>query len=53
MKNYLAATSALTLSTLLAAQPAAALETSTKQDLTALTTIVVATAAAGPIGFVL
>ena len=53
IKNYLAATSAFTLSTLLAAQPAAALETATKQDLTALTTLVVATAAAGPVGFVL
>ncbi len=53
MKNYLAATSAFTLSVLLAAQPASALETATKQDLTALTTIAVATAAAGPVGFIL
>lgn len=53
MKNYLAATSAFTLSVLLTAQPASALETATKQDLTALTTIAVATAAAGPVGFIL
>ncbi|MBT6038073.1 MAG: hypothetical protein HOH17_02300, partial [Halieaceae bacterium] len=53
MKNYLAATSAFTLSALLVVQPASAIETSTKQDLTALTTIAVATAAAGPVGFIL
>lgn len=43
----------LSCATALAAPSASAMETSTKQDLTALSTIAVATAAAGPVGFVI
>jgi outer membrane protein OmpA-like peptidoglycan-associated protein len=50
MRNTIAATT-LTISTLLGSGSVAALETEMKQDLTALGTIAVATAAAGPIGF--
>lgn len=50
MRNTIAATT-LTISTLLGSGSVAALETEMKQDLTALGTIAVATAAAGPVGF--
>lgn len=53
MKRLMVSTPTIMLAGLLAAQPASAIETDTKQELTALTTIAVATAAAGPVGFVL
>lgn len=53
MKSLMASASAVTLMAALASQSATAVETATKQELTALTTLAVATAAAGPVGFVL
>lgn len=51
MHKHLRTISMLALSSALLTQPALALDTKHKQDLTALSTIGVATAAAGPIGF--
>ncbi len=51
MKQSFVKISVLSIVSLLAVPSASAMETQTKQDLTALGTIAVATAAAGPVGF--
>ncbi len=53
MMNFAKATLATAVLAAFATQPAQAIESETRQDLTAITTIAVATAAAGPVGFVL
>ncbi len=53
MKPLMVGASVMTLSAALFTQSASAIETATKQELTALTTIAISTAAAGPVGFVL
>jgi len=53
MIKFFRTPAAMALATALAAQSAQAIETETRQDLTAITTIAVATVAAGPVGFVL
>ena len=53
MMNFAKATLITAVLAALATQPAQAIESETRQDLTAITTIAVATAAAGPVGFVL
>lgn len=53
MMNFAKAMGATAVLAALVTHPAQAMESETRQDLTAITTIAVATAAAGPVGFVL